>query len=71
MELRLNFAAFATGLQINPAMVYSIDSGSTRAVIVASGFKVLQNELDIFESTIVDFAKDRPESDYGKVLCRS
>jgi len=51
--------------------VYRIVSVGKRYLAVAQGFQVLENVLDIFESTLVNFSADRPIEEYGVVLAHS
>jgi hypothetical protein len=67
--------AKATGTQLRKSVeaghVYSLATADERYVVIARGFKVFQNALDIFDSTLVDFTIDRPLEEYGIVLAHS
>ena len=51
--------------------VFSVRSGINRYVIICAGVKVLENELDIFDSSLEYFAATDPTKDLGKLLFRS
>lgn len=53
------------------AHLYCIVSSGRRHLLSAGGFKVLKNEVDVFESTLVYFGVDRPTDWYGTVLAHS
>lgn len=50
---------------------FSIGTDSGEYSILASGCKVLENELDIFESSLESFASSEAEKDLGNVLAQS
>jgi hypothetical protein len=56
---------------VEDGSLYCIASGGDRYFIAAQGFRVLQNVLDIFDSTLVNPAFDRPIEEYGVVLAHS
>ena len=51
--------------------VYCFLSGGRRFVVAADGFKVLRNDLDIFESSLEYFAGTDPTRDLGEVIAHS
>ena len=51
--------------------LYRFKSGDNNYFIASGGFQILENNRDIFESTLVDFATDRPDGWYGKVVAHS
>lgn len=51
--------------------LFVIVSDEKRFAIVAAGFKVLENTLDIFESSLEGFAATESGRDLGKVLAHS
>ncbi|HEY5312920.1 MAG TPA: hypothetical protein VIK18_10395 [Pirellulales bacterium] len=53
------------------ANVYRLASSQTQYFVVASGFKVLENELDIFDSSLEYFGAPDPARDLGEVLSHS
>jgi hypothetical protein len=55
----------------NRGNVYVVSSENKQYGVVAAGFKVLQNTLDIFDSTLLYFGRDRPSEEYGTVLAHS
>ncbi len=50
---------------------FSLTSEGKTFSVVASGCKVLKNELEVFDSSLVYFDRDRDENEYGEVLARS
>ena len=50
--------------------VFRIQSGESSMIIVSSGFRVVENQLDIFESTITT-ANDEEDRDVGTELARA
>jgi hypothetical protein len=72
--IELNVLSLITGTAIGgPEPVgivrkFVLSSGGEEFRIDAEGCKVLKNERDIFESTLVDFAIDHPVEWYGCVL---
>ncbi|HEX3658754.1 MAG TPA: hypothetical protein VHV55_23380 [Pirellulales bacterium] len=53
------------------ANVYRLASGQKQYFVAASGFKVLENELDIFDSSLEYFGAPDPARDLGDVLSHS
>ena len=53
-----------------PDFCYAISSSEQRYLVVAGGFKVLENELDIFV-TALHFFSNEPNRDLGNVLAHS
>lgn len=51
--------------------VFVIETGGESYVIVAAGCKVLENRLDIFESSLEGFAATDENRDLGNVLAHS
>jgi len=51
--------------------VHCLISGGRRFLVVAGGYKVLKNELDIFESSLEYFAATATDRDLGEVLSHS
>ena len=47
--------------------VFSVNSG----IVVAAGCKVLVNQLESFDSSLVYFDRDRSPEEYGAVLVKS
>jgi hypothetical protein len=64
-------AAEALGWVPDRSSVHCLVSGGHRFVVVAAGFKVLRNNLDIFESSLEYFAGTDPARDLGEVLAHS
>lgn len=57
---------------VEPGGLFRVVSSGNSYVVVASGFTVFQNMLDIFDSTVICFpAEDRPREDYGTILAHS
>ncbi len=50
--------------------IFRIRSGGSSMIVVASGFRALENQLDIFESTITT-ANDEEDREVGIELARS
>ncbi len=61
----------AIGREIDTSHVRRFESQGRRFVVVASGFKVIRNNLDIFESSLTYFGATDPPRDLGEVLARS
>jgi hypothetical protein len=59
------------GRDLDPSQVHCFASGERRFVVVAAGFKVLTNDLDIFDSSLEYFAGTDPARDLGMVLAHS
>jgi hypothetical protein len=51
-------------------LLFSIEADNESGIIVAEGCKVLENALDLFDSSLVYAHRDRAESEYGVVLAR-
>lgn len=51
--------------------LFLIISGGIEFFVIADGSKVLENTLDIFDSSLVRFSQNRPASEYGNVLVHS
>ena len=51
--------------------IYCLVSGGLRFLIVAGGYKVLKNKLDVFESSLEYFAATAPDREPGTVLSHS
>lgn len=54
----------------NGCKVFLIQSGGSSMIVVASGFRALENKLDIFESTITT-ANDEEDREVGVELARA
>jgi len=50
---------------------HCVMSFAKRYLVVAAGFKVLENTLDIFESSLEYFAATDPKRDLGEILATS
>lgn len=50
---------------------FCLISGDRRSLVVASGFKVLENTLDVFESSLEYFAGTDSARDLGTILAHS
>jgi hypothetical protein len=61
----------ALGKSCDPASLYCLQSESRRFVVYAAGFKVLENTLDIFSSSLEYFAATDSSRDLGAVLAHS
>jgi hypothetical protein len=59
------------GKEIESSQVLCFISGGSRFIVVAAGFKVLENDLDIFESSLEYFAGTDPARTLGTVLAHS
>jgi len=55
----------------DPIKGYTIVSGRGEFVVVCSGVRILENTLDIFDSTIVYANRDRAIEEHGTVLYNS
>jgi hypothetical protein len=64
-------AAQAMGGEVDPSHVHCFASEGRRFFVVADGYKVLRNDLDIFESSLEYFAGTDPSRDLGDVLAHS
>ena len=51
--------------------VFHVEASDGSGVVVAAGCKVLKNELEIFDSSLVYFDRDRPKDEYGVVIVQS
>jgi hypothetical protein len=51
--------------------VHVLSSGGKKFVVVAAGFKVLRNDLDIFESSLEYFSGTDSPKDAGSLLAHS
>lgn len=51
--------------------VFRVQASDGSGVVVADGCKVMQNELEIFDSSLVYFDRDRPKDEYGVVIVQS
>ena len=58
----------ALGKDLDSSHVFCFISGDRRFIVVAAGFKVLENELDIFDSSLEYFAGTDPARTLGAVL---
>jgi hypothetical protein len=61
----------ALGRALDASHVFCLISGDRRFLVVAAGFKVLENELDIFDSSLESFAGTDPARALGTVLAHS
>ena len=70
---RLNLPTNFDGLRISKGggNEFVIETKEKRFVVVAGGCKVLENELDIFESSLEGFAATDETRDLGSVLAHS
>ena len=59
-----------TGKSVSSTL-FCLKTKMRRSFVCAGGFKVLSNELDICESTLVYFGIERPIEWYGKVIAHS
>lgn len=62
------------GFEFSPSTngeVFLIETAGRRFVVVAAGCKVLENALDIFESSLEGFAATDENRDLGEVLAHS
>jgi len=64
-------AGQAMGNTVDPSQVHCFASGDRRFVVVAVGFKVLRNDLDIFESSLEYFAGTDQSRDLGEILAQT
>ena len=64
-------AGRALGSTVDASQVHCFSSEDRRFVVVASGYKVLRNDLDIFESSLEYFAGTDPSRNVGEVLAYS
>lgn len=64
-------AEWALGKTLDPSRVYCLISGDQHFIVVAAGFKVLRNDLDIFDSSLEYFAGTDPARTPGIVLAHS
>lgn len=67
----LGRAERALGKAVDGSRVFCLVSGDRRSVVVAGGFKVLENELDPFESSLEYFAGTDPARALGTLLAHS
>lgn len=67
----LGRAERALGRTPDSSQVFCFLSGDRRFIVVAAGFKVLRNDLDIFDSSLEYFAGTRPARALGTVLAHS
>jgi hypothetical protein len=61
----------ALGKALDSSQVFCFISGDRRFIVVAAGFKVLRNDLDIFDSSLEHFAGTDPARTLGTVLAHS
>lgn len=61
----------ALGKKADPSRVVCFASSDRRFIVVAAGFKVLENDLDIFESSLEYFAGSDPVRNLGEALAHS
>lgn len=61
----------ALGKVLDSSQVFCFASRDQRFLVVAAGFKVLENELDIFVSSLEYFAGTDPARTLGTVLAHS
>jgi hypothetical protein len=61
----------ALGRPLDSSQVFGLISGDRRFIVVAAGFKVLENDLDIFDSSLEYFAGTDPGRALGTVLAHS
>ena len=59
------------GKDCDPGDIHTLTSGGHRFVVVAAGYRVLRNNLDIFESSLEYFAATDPNRNLGEVLVHS
>jgi hypothetical protein len=62
---RLSEFQFGLNHQVH---VYVVETTIGDAFVIAAGCKVLTNNMDIFESSLVYFNRDRPLEEYGTVI---
>lgn len=63
--------ARSIGGSLSGANVFFLHESDDRFFIISSGFKVLKNYLEIFDSSLVYFDRQRESSEYGDVLAGS
>jgi hypothetical protein len=61
----------ALASKADPSGVHCFVSGGRRYLVAAAGFKVLRNDLDLFESSLEYFAGTNPARNLGEVLAHS
>ena len=61
----------AIGGPVDPSRAYTLASSGRRYLVGASGFRVLENDLDIFDSSLEYFAGTDAERELGLVLAHS
>jgi hypothetical protein len=59
------------GMKCDSRSLFVLSSGGGRFTVVAAGYKVLRNKLDIFESSLEYFAGSNPDRNLGEVLDHS
>jgi len=59
------------GTQSDSSTVHLLTSGGRKYVVVAVGFKVLENDLDLFESSLEYFSNEDSSKDLGRLLVHS
>lgn len=69
--LEIEKAETLIGKSDETSSVFVIESESRKFLIIAGGFKVLRNNLDIFESSLELFAGSDPLKYLGEVLAHS
>lgn len=52
------------------ALVIRIDAGTEHGFVEAAGCKILENQVDIFDSSLVYFETDRTLRNYGRVVAK-
>lgn len=64
-------ASLMLGSELDPSHVRCFASEGRRFVLVAAGYKVLKNDLDIFESSLEYFAGTDASRNLGEILAHS
>lgn len=59
------------GKSVEASSVFIVESETGKYLIIAGGFKVLRNNLDLFESSLELFSGSDPIKDPGEVLAHS
>ena len=54
-----------------PEQVYRFETGGASFLIVAAGLTILENDLDLFDSSLESFNNDVPDRNRGTVLAHS
>lgn len=59
-----------SGTQCSEVPAFKLESIGFHGLVRAAGCKILTNQLDIFDSSLVYADQDRPSEDFGVVLVR-